>query len=334
MQTSSEHAAPHLGEIEAAAQALAGRIVATPVALLGSDRIRAYLPRDAQVAVKLELFQHAGSFKARAALLHIDGLDAAARRRGVTAVSAGNHALAVAWAASCQGVGAKVVMPRTADPVRIAGCEALGGEVVLVDDAHALFPAMDRIVAAEGRYAIHPFEGRITALGTATLGLELMRQVPDLEAVVVPVGGGGLIAGMGAAIKQAAPSCLVIGVEPEGADSMHRSFAAGEPQAIAEVSTIADSLGAPFALPYSFALARAHVDELVRIGDGEMMMAMALLYDALKIAVEPAAAAATAALMGPLRERLAGRRVGVVACGSNNGEHVFADYVGRGRTLL
>jgi threonine dehydratase len=193
---------------------------------------------------------------------------------------------------------------------------------------------MEQIVRAEGRYAIHPFEGRTTALGTATLGLELVRQLPDLEAVVVPVGGGGLIAGMSAAIKQAAPGCLVIGVEPEGADSMHRSFAAGEPQAIAEVSTIADSLGAPFALPYSFALARAHVDALVRIGDGEMMMAMALLYDALKIAVEPAAAAATAALMGPLRERLAGRRVGVIACGSNIGEHAFADYVGRGRTLL
>jgi threonine dehydratase len=334
LQPPSEHAAPRLDEIEAAAQALAGRIVTTPVARLGSDQIRGYLPPDSEVAVKLELFQHAGSFKARAALLHIDRLDPEARRRGVTAVSAGNHALAVSWAASRQGVGAKVVMPRTADPVRIAGCEALGGEVVLVDDAHALFPAMEQIVASEGRYAIHPFEGRITALGTATLGLELIRQLPDLEAVVVPVGGGGLIAGMSAAIKQAAPSCLVIGVEPEGADSMHRSFAAGAPQAIAEVSTIADSLGAPFALPYSFALARAHVDALVRIGDGEMMMAMALLYDALKIAVEPAAAAATAALMGPLRERLAGRRVGVIACGSNIGERAFADYVGRGRALL
>jgi threonine dehydratase len=131
-----------------------------------------------------------------------------------------------------------------------------------------------------------------------------------------------------------APKCLVIGVEPEGADSMHRSFAAGSPQAIAKVTTIADSLGAPFALPYSFALARAHVDELVRIDDDAMMMAMALLYDALKIAVEPAAAAATAALMGPLRSRLAGRRIGVIACGSNIGERAFADYVGRGRALL
>jgi threonine dehydratase len=193
---------------------------------------------------------------------------------------------------------------------------------------------MERIVETEGRHAIHPFEGPITALGTATCGLELMRQVPDLEAVVVPIGGGGLIAGMSVAIKQIAPSCLVIGVEPEGADSMYRSFAAGAPQAIAKVATIADSLGAPFALPYSFALARANVDELVRIRDDEMMMAMALLYDALKIAAEPAAAAATAALMGPLCSPLAGRRIGVIACGSNIGERSFADYVGRGRALL
>jgi threonine dehydratase len=332
--STSQHRAPRLAEIEAAAQALAGRIVATPVVELASDRIRAHLPPAAQVAVKLELFQHAGSFKPRAALLHIDRLDAAARRRGVTAVSAGNHALAVAWAASCQGVSAKVVMPKTADPVRIAGCKALGAEVVLVDDVQALFPAMERIVATEGRYAIHPFEGPITALGTATCGLELMRQVPGLEAVVVPIGGGGLIAGMSTAIKQIAPECQVIGVEPEGADSMHRSFAAGSPQAIAKVATIADSLGAPFALPYSFALARAHVDDLVLVSDDAMTMAMALLYDALKIAAEPAAAAATAALMGPLRARLAGKRVGVIACGSNIGERAFADYVGRGRALL
>jgi threonine dehydratase len=334
LETPAEHVAPTLREIEAAAAALAGRIVATPVVALASDRIRNHLPPGAEVAVKLELFQHAGSFKPRAALLHIDRLDEKARRRGVTAVSAGNHALAVSWAAARQGVSAKVVMPRTADPVRIAGCEALGGEVVLVDDAHALFPAMERIVATEGRYAIHPFEGKVTALGTATCGLELMRQVPELDAVVVPIGGGGLIAGMSAAIKQIAPNCLVLGVEPEGADSMHRSFAAGAPQAIAKVATIADSLGAPFALPYSFALARAHVDDLVRIRDDEMMMAMALLYDALKIAAEPAAAAATAALMGPLCSRLAGKRIGVIACGSNIGERSFADYVGRGRALL
>lgn len=325
---------PAVAEIEAAAQALAGRIVATPVVELASDRIRAYLPQDARVAVKLELFQHAGSFKPRAALLYIDRLDADARRRGVTGVSAGNHALAVSFAAASQGVSAKVVMPKSADPVRVAGCKALGGEVVLVEDVQEAFAAMERIVADEGRYAIHPFEGPVTALGTGTCGLEMIRQLPDLEAVVIPVGGGGLIAGMSNAIKQVAPDCQVFGVEPEGADSMTRSFEAGTPQKQPKVATIADSLGAPFALPFSFALARANVDQMVTIRDDDMLRGMALLYDALKIAAEPAAAAATAALMGPLRARLAGKRVGVIACGSNIGERAFADYVGRGRALL
>ena len=323
---------PTLSGIRAARARLGDLVVTTPVRRWEDEGLG--LPAGTTVFLKEELFQRTGSFKPRGALTVMLGLGPEALARGVTAVSAGNHALAVSWAASRGGVSAKVVMPKTADPVRIAGCEALGGEVVLVEDAHALFPEMERIVQSEGRYAIHPFEGKITALGTATCGLELMRQLPDLEAVVVPIGGGGLIAGMSVAIKQIAPACLVIGVEPEGADSMHRSFAAGGPQAIAKVATIADSLGAPFALPYSFALARAHVDELVRIDDDAMLVAMALLFDALKIAAEPAAAAATAALMGPLRSRLAGRRIGVIACGSNIGERAFADYLGRGRALL
>jgi threonine dehydratase len=334
LSTPDEQSAPRVDEIEAAAAALAGRIVATPVVELASDRIRAYLPQDARVAVKLELFQHAGSFKPRAALLHIDRLDPDARRRGVTGVSAGNHALAVSFAAASQGVSAKVVMPRTADPVRVAGCEALGGEVVLVEDVQEAFAAMERIVADEGRFAIHPFEGRVTALGTGTCGLEMIRQLPDLEAVVIPVGGGGLIAGMSNAIKQIAPHCQVFGVEPEGADSMTRSFAAGTPQKQPKVATIADSLGAPFALPFSFAGAGANVYAMLGITDDYLLRGWAILYYALKIAPAPAAAAATAALMGPLRERLAGKRVGVIACGSNIGERAFADYVGRGRALL
>ena len=164
---------------------------------------------------------------------------------------------------------------------------------------------------------MHPFEGPRTALGTATLGLELMEQVPDLDAVIVPIGGGGLCAGVAAAVKLVAAGCLVFGVEPEGADSMRRSFAAGSPQAIDAVRTIADSLGAPHAAPYSFDLCRRYVDELVLVDDDALRRAMLLLFTSAKLAVEPAGAAATAALCGPLRERLAGRRVGLVVCGAN-----------------
>ena len=331
--TDAAAAAPSLAEIEAAAERLKGRIVETPVVALTSDVLSPHLPKDAEVIGKLELFQHAGSFKARGALLNLLDFSEEERRRGATAVSAGNHALAVSWAAAQRNVPAKVVMMKAADPVRVAGCKALGAEVVQCDDVHAAFDEADRIVEEEGRRFVHPFESPITVLGTATCGRECALQMPGLDVMVVPVGGGGLIAGMARAFKLLQPDCKVIGVEPTGADSLTRSFAAGSPQALEKVDTIADSLGAPRALPYSFGVARAHVDELVRIEDAAMLRTMALVYDALKIALEPAGAAATAAVMGPLREACAGKRVGVIFCGSTIGEARFADLIAKGRAL-
>lgn len=326
-------APPVLAEIEAAAQRLKGRIVETPVTPLTAGVLTPFLPAGAEVLGKLELFQQAGSFKARGALLNLLDFSETERKRGATAVSAGNHALAVSWAAGQRDVPAKVVMMKSADPVRVAGCKALGAEVVLADDIHGAFAEVDRIVETEGRRFVHPFENPLTVLGTATCGRECALQMPDLDAMVIPVGGGGLIAGMARAIKLLQPNCRVIGVEPTGADSLSRSFAAGSPQSLERVDTIADSLGAPKALPYSFAVAREHVDEMVLIEDAEMLRAMALIYDAMKLALEPAGAAATAAVMGPLREALAGKRVGVIFCGSTIGEARFAELVARGRGL-
>ena len=157
--------------------------------------------------------------------------------------------MAVAYAAAALGTSAKVVMPKSANPFRVEGCRALGATVELVSDVHQAFARVKEIEATERRRLVHPFEGPKTALGTATLGLELVEQVEDLDAVIVPIGGGGLCAGVAAAVKLASPRTLVFGVEPEGADSMHRSFAAGSPQAIDAVRTIADSLGAPHAAP-------------------------------------------------------------------------------------
>src|SRR5207248_8437518 len=167
------------------------------------------------------------------------------------------------------------------------------------------------------RTFIHPFEGFGTALGTATLGLELCEQAPEIEAVIIPIGGGGLCAGVAAAVKQRLPHVQVYGVEPEGADSMHRSFRSGKPESIDKVRTIADSLGAPYAAPYSFELCRRFVDELVLVDDDALRDAMRFLVATAKLAVEPAGAAATAALLGPLRSPLDGKRVGVIVCGGN-----------------
>jgi threonine dehydratase len=156
------------------------------------------------------------------------------------------------------------------------------------------------------------------------VGLELAQQVAGLDAVIVPIGGGGLCAGVASAVKLLAPRCEVFGVEPEGADSMHRSFAAGEPRSIERVATIADSLGAPYALPISFELCRRNVDELVAVSDAELRAAMRFMLRNAKLAVEPAGAAAMSALLGPLRTRLRGKRVGCIVCGSNIDSGSFA----------
>ena len=198
---------PTPDDIAQARTVLAGRVVRTPVLPLTSDRVTEILPTGAQVSMKLELFQQAGSFKARGALLGIDRLDADQRAAGVVAASGGNHALAVAWAARASGVNAIVTMPKAADPVRVDGCRNFGADVRLMDDIAAAFAEMEKIAEGEGRTTLHPFEAEHMILGAATCGAELIADCPDLDLVVVPVGGGGLIAGMATAIKQVRPGC-------------------------------------------------------------------------------------------------------------------------------
>lgn len=306
---------PHIDDIAALREQIAAKITATPVVRCPS--IESAIGGGTEVIAKLEFLQRTGTFKARGALATLMTLDEAQMLRGVTAVSAGNHAIATAFAANSLGTTAKVVMIRSANPARVASCRAYGAEVVLADDVHSAFELAEQIQEREGRYLVHPFEGRAVALGTGTVGLEICKQVSDFDALVVPIGGGGLIAGIANAVKQLRPDCEIVGVEPTGADTMHRSRAAGSPQAIDKVRTIADSLGAPFAMPYSFALTEENVDRLVRVDDDMLRRCMGLLFQSMKIAVEPACAATTAALFGPLREDLRGRRVVLVMCGSN-----------------
>ena len=317
-----------LAEIRGARSLLGDRVLKTPVLPLLGPAVEAVLPPGTRVLLKLELFQRTGSFKARGALVNALSLTAEERARGICAISAGNHAIAAAFAARAVGTSAKVVMKVGANPFRVAECRRYGGEIVLEPDFHAAFRRVEEICEKEGRTLMHPFEGLRTAVGTATLGLEFIEQAPDLEAVIVPIGGGGLAAGLATAIKLVKPDCRVLGVEPFGADTMYRSFAAGSPQSIEKIDTIADSLGAPYALPISYALCRASVDEIVRIRDEEMIAAMRFLLEHARLAVEPAGAAATAALLGPLREPLAGRRVGLIVCGSNIDAATFARLIG------
>lgn len=314
--------APTLAEIETAAERLRGVTIETPTVCLSHDRWGGALPDGADVTVKLELFQQAGSFKARGAYLGISGLMDAEKAKGVIAASGGNHALAVSWAAKAAGVKATIAMPKSTDPLRVEGCKALGATVVLTKDMPAAFALMEQ-GAEQGQTMMHPFEAPHMILGAATCGLEIATQISNVDVYVIPVGGGGLIAGMSCAIKQMTPQAIVIGVEPTGADSMTRSIAAKEPVTLDRIDTIADSLGSPKALPLSFGVAQANVDRMVHVTDDELRQGMRDYAANQHILAEPACAAALAAVCGPLKDELTGKRVGIIACGSNIGLERF-----------
>ncbi len=319
---------PTLEEIRATRARIDPYIHRTPVWRWQSKEMEEALGADTEVWLKLELFQRTGTFKPRGAVNDILHLDEAARECGVTAVSAGNHAIAVAYAAQLFGISAKVVMPVSAPQFRVEKSRSYGAEVVLVADVYAAFDEVERIQREEGRAFIHPFDSRPIVTGQATVGLELCEDAPPLDMLIVPVGGGGLAAGIGAAVKQLQPDCAIFGVEPEGADTMHRSFASGTLQSIKRVETIATSLGAPATQSYSFGLCRHFLEDVVLVSDEEMLDGMRLLFHEMKLACEPACAASTAALFGPLRERAAGKRVGMILCGSNIGVETFVELLG------
>lgn len=318
---------PTLDQIDKARTSLGDLIVETPVFPWRCREIEEALGADTEIVLKLECLQRTGTFKPRGALTVMLDLPRDALDRGITTLSAGNHAIATAYAAQILGSHAKVVMPRNASPARVEIARGYGADVILVDDVQQASDRVHAIEAEEGRTFVHPFEGPGTALGTATLGAEFARQAPKLDAMVVAIGGGGLCAGISTAVKQLQPDCAVYGVEPEGADTMHRSFASGRPETLDKVRTIADSLGAPYSAPYSLGLCRRHVDALAMVDDDQIRRAMALMFRELKLALEPAGAAAVAALLGPLRERLRGRRVGIVVCGSNIDVPSFAAHL-------
>jgi len=319
--------APTPVESEAALAKLAGHIVTTPVRPWTPDTGRSEPPEGASLYLKLELFQRTGTFKVRGALMNLLDATPDVVERGVTAVSAGNHAIAVAYAAKSVGTTAKVVILESANPGRVARCRRYGADIEFASDGASGFARAQQLAEEEGRLFIHPFDGVSTIVGTSTLGVEMLDQVEELDAIVVPVGGGGILAGVSAFVKAVRPECAVYGVEPTGADSMRRSLDAGECVAIDSIRTIADSLGAPYAEPYSFSVIRDHADDVVLVTDDEILRAMRTLYADAKLAVEPASAAPFAAVCGPLRERLAGKRVALLVSGSNIDIATFARYV-------
>ncbi len=308
---------PSLEAIRKTAGKIAPHIIRTPTVPCYGPVLSERFGAGSNVFLKLELFQRSGSFKARGALNNVLGLSTEKLSKGITAFSAGNHAIATAFAAKVVGTNAKVAMPKFANPYRVERCRALGAEIVFAENMMELFDIGERLQRDEGRTLVHPFESPKTFEGTATVGLEICEDVKNLDAVIVPIGGGGLISGIASAVKQLQPGCRVFGVEPKGAQGMSTSLAKGAPIPKVELSSIVDSLSAPLHLPLSYSIIQELVDEVVTVEDGEIIDAMRLMFSDLKLAVEPAGASAIAALLGPLRQKLAGKRVALVICGTN-----------------
>ena len=308
---------PTLAEIAAARDRLGAHIARTPVFNWSGPTVRRLFGADTELWLKLEFLQVTGSFKARAALNVALTLPESERKRGFVTFSSGNHAAAVAYAAAVAGTSATVVMARSANPARVANCRRFGAHVIPATDHHEALQTVERIAASEGRVFIHPYEGPGTTCGNATLAIELLEQVPRLDAVIVAIGGGGLCSGIGVALEQTCPDCELLAVEPTGADTMYRSFASGRPERLDEVRTIADSLAPPQTLPYSMDLCRRTVDRLELVSDEQIVAAMALLFTELRLVIEPGGAAAVAGALYAFRDRIRGKRVAVIVCGSN-----------------
>ena len=220
--------APTIDAIRANRARLGDLVITTPIRHVVDDALAAAVGASTQVWLKEELFQRTGSFKPRGALSVMLDLDTAALARGVTGVSAGNHAISLGYCARKLGTTAKVVMPKNANPFRVQVCKEFGAIVELVDNVPDAFARVKEIEATEGRTFVHPYEGPKTALGTASVGLEFIDQIravgASLDAVIVAAGGGGLTAGVACAVKQMSPETNVYVVEPEGADSLSRSL--------------------------------------------------------------------------------------------------------------
>ncbi len=289
-----------LADIRAAASVLRGVAVRTP--LLPADELAAAVGLDAgELFVKPEMLQRGGAFKFRGAYTFVSRLSAEERARGVVAPSSGNHAQAVALAARLFGVPATVVMPTTVTAAKRAGAQRLGARIVLAGTTTAdRMARAAELVSAEGLTLVPPYDNHVIIAGQGTTGLEIAEDLPNVGTVLVPVGGGGLSAGVATAIKALVPRARVIGVEPTGAPKLTRAREQGAPVRLAKTSGLADGLLAVEIGSIPFAHHKAYIDEVVLVEDAAMRDAVRYLLDRLKIVAEPSGAITVAALQAGL----------------------------------
>ena len=307
-------------DVERAADVIAGRVHRTPVTRSGtlSEQL------GAEVLFKAELFQRTGAFKVRGVLSKLSQLSADEKARGVISISAGNHAQAVAWGAREESLDALVVMWQDASPLKI---EATRGYGATVDDSPtgpaAAFDHLHRLVEETGRTLVHPFDDPAVIAGQGTVGLEIVDDLPDVDVVLVPCGGGGLVSGIAAAVKARRPDARVVAVEPELSPALHDGLKAGGSVPVTPRSA-ADALSAPFAGERCLELCRSLGVESVLVSEDELAHAFRWLYTRTKLACELGAAAPAAALLSRRVAVEPGQTVVCVVSGGNVAPHQAA----------
>ncbi len=316
-----------LADIRAAHRRITGGVIVTPC----PESIPLSEITGARIVCKLDNFQRTGSFKERGARNALRLLPAAARRRGVVAASAGNHALGLAYHGRLLGIPVTVVMPDYAPLIKITTCEKLGARVLVRgrDFAEARAVA-DGLVAAEGLTYIHGFDDPAIIAGQGTLALEVLRQVPDVDAIVCPVGGGGLLAGVAVAVKALRPRVQVIGVESAATGNFAAALRAGAPVRRPRRATLADGLATLTVGANAFALARERVDAVVAVAEADIALAILRMLELEKTVVEGAAAVPLAAMMAGRLPQLAGKRVALVVCGGNIDPAILSRVIEKG----
>jgi threonine dehydratase len=311
-----------LADVRAAAERLHGVAHRTPV--FTSRTLDALV--DGSVHVKAECLQRGGAFKFRGAYNKISSLPEDERAHGVIAYSSGNHAQAVAIAARLVGARATIVMPEDAPRAKADATRGYGAEIVTYDRwTERREEIGSRLAAERGLALVRPYDDPLVMAGQGTAALELLDDVPDLDVIVTPVGGGGLIAGTATAAKGLRREIRIVGVEPEAGDDTAQSLAAGARVNLGVPRTIADGLQAAEPGELTFEVNRRLVDEIVTVSDAEIVDAMTFLFDRMKLVVEPSGAVGVAAL---LNGRVHGTRIGVLISGGNVGAARFAELVG------
>jgi threonine dehydratase len=301
-----------LKDIRGAHARIRDRIHRTPV--LTSSRLDEI--SGGRLFFKCENFQKTGSFKARGAMNAVLSLSGDEASRGVATHSSGNHGAALAWAAGQRGIPAFVVMPSTVSRFKLASVERLGGTVVLCEPTHrAREAAAERIVRETGAALIHPFNDPRVIAGQGTVALELVADVPDLDIIICPVGGGGLLSGTAIVASELLPGTRVFAGEPEGAADASLSFSSGVRQPVEHPSSIADGLLALIG-DLTFPIVRRHVAGIATVSDAAIASAMRLIWEIMKIAIEPSSAVAYAAI-AEKKVAVTGMRVGVILSGGN-----------------